>query len=105
MVKPRGTDATHRIADFTCRGEEIDLIGPGAGVVSLFPKGKRSVMSGTSMATPVVTGRIAKALAQNMPLLGGARDQRRSDAINKMALKAAQNLGFSATFQGQGLPE
>jgi subtilisin len=32
-----------------------------------------------------------------------ARDQKRSDAIIHLALKAAAELGFGATFEGAGL--
>lgn len=105
LEKPKGTEPKHRIAEFSCSGPEVDLIGPGVGLVSLFPGGKRAIMSGTSMAAPVVTGRIARALANNADLLQQERVQGRSDAISRMALRAVKSLGFVANLQGQGLPE
>lgn len=102
---PRGTDPKHRIARFSCTGPEIDLIGPGVGIVSLFPGGKRAIMNGTSMAAPVITSRTANALAAKPALLQQDRVQRRSDAINQLALRAAKDLGFGARLQGQGLPK
>jgi subtilisin len=104
LENPRGSNANHRIARFSCLGPEIDLIAPGVGLISLFPGSRRAIMSGTSMAAPIVTGRIACALAKNVDLLSQDRVQRRSDAINQMALREATNLGFAAKFQGQGLP-
>jgi len=105
LPKPLGKDHNHRIADFSCFGPEIDLIGPGVGIVSLFPKEKRAIMSGTSMAAPVVTGRIANALSAHPEILQQPRGQARSDAINRLAMHSVRNLGFFAKYQGQGLPE
>jgi len=102
---PRGTDPKHRIARFSCTGPEIDLIGPGVGIVSLFPGDKRAIMNGTSMAAPVIASRTAKALAAKPALLQQDRVQRRSDAINQLALRTAKDLGFGARLQGQGLPK
>ena len=104
LDNPRGSDRTHRIARFSCTGPEIDLIGPGVGMVSLFPGGKRAIMNGTSMAAPVVTARTANALAASPAVLQRSRVQARSDAISQLALRAAKDLGFGARVQGQGLP-
>ncbi|HYF91126.1 MAG TPA: S8 family serine peptidase [Symbiobacteriaceae bacterium] len=46
---------TDRLAPFSSMGEEIGMIAPGAGVISLAPGGGFIRMSGTSMAAPHVT--------------------------------------------------
>lgn len=102
VAKPYGTDRKNFIADFSNVGSEVDLTGPGVGVVSAYPGG-HAVMDGTSMACPAVTGALARLLARQSRILNMARDQKRSDAIIHLALKAAAELGFGATFEGAGL--
>lgn len=46
-------------APFSSRGPEVDLAGPGVGVVSIGPGGMPMVASGTSFAAPHVTGTAA----------------------------------------------
>lgn len=50
---------TDRLAPFSSMGPEIDMIAPGAGVISLAPGGGFLRMSGTSMAAPHVTAAAA----------------------------------------------
>jgi minor extracellular protease Epr len=91
------------MAKFTNHGPEIDLVGPGVGVISLFPRNRLADMCGTSMAAPAMTGCLARALAREAALLSRARDQTRSDAIVKLALQTATSLGFPVAYQGRGL--
>jgi hypothetical protein len=56
------------------------------------------------MAAPVVTARIARALAEVPKLLNADRTQARSDAINKLVWSTAIKLGFKGEFQGHGRP-
>ncbi|HYF78527.1 MAG TPA: S8 family serine peptidase [Symbiobacteriaceae bacterium] len=51
------------LAPFSSMGEEIDMIAPGAGVISLAPGGGFVRMSGTSMAAPHVTAAAALLLS------------------------------------------
>lgn len=48
-----------RLARFSSRGPEVDLVAPGAGLFSLLPGGSFGYMSGTSMAAPHVTAAAA----------------------------------------------
>jgi subtilisin len=100
---PFGKDKKNFIAGFSNVGVEIDLTGPGVGVISTIPGG-HAIMSGTSMACPAVTGASARLLSAAAPVLAMPRDQNRSDAIAKLVLRAAKSLGFGAIFEGQGLP-
>jgi len=102
VQKPYGTDRRNFMANFSNVGSEVDLTGPGVGIVSTYPGGY-AVMDGTSMACPAITGSLARVLARQTRILNMARDQKRSDAIIHLALKAAAELGFGATFEGAGL--
>lgn len=107
IEKPFATGNNKRfIAAFSNIGPEIDLTGPGVGIVSTVPDRGYAVMSGTSMACPAVTGRVAVKLSQNPAVLGAARDDKRTRAIMKLAFDTAKLQGFGpndAHFEGQGL--
>jgi subtilisin len=100
--KPFGRDAKHFIAGFSNVGPEIDLTGPGVGVISTV-LGGHGVMSGTSMACPAVTGAAARMLATKPEILSMTRDEERWDRIVHEVLNAAKTLGFKPEFEGQGV--
>lgn len=95
-------DKANRMANFSNHGLEIDLAGPGVGVVSTVPNGGWAVMDGTSMACPAVVGMVARLLSANAGVRNMPRDQSRSDAILKMAFHAAAALGFGPQYEGHG---
>lgn len=101
--KPIGTpDKLNFMASFSNHGLEVDMAGPGVGVVSTVPATGWAVMDGTSMACPAVTGAVARLLSADAAVRGMPRDQQRSDAILKMAFAAAQSLGFGPQYEGNG---
>ncbi len=102
VLSPFGTDKKNYIASFSNIGPEIDLTGPGDGVISTFPGGY-AVLDGTSMACPAVTGAAAAILAAHPDILSMGRDQARSDAMAKAVFQRAKKLGFGPKFEGQGL--
>ncbi len=103
-LAPFGKDTSDFIAAFSNIGPEIDVTGPGVGVVSTVPGGY-TVMSGTSMACPAITGMAARLLAAAPAVLASPRDEARSDEIAKRLFQAAKTLGFGINFEGQGLPK
>ena len=102
VLSPFGTDKKNYIASFSNIGPEIDLTGPGDGIISTFPGGY-AVLDGTSMACPAVTGAAARVLAAHPDILGMSRDQARSDEMAKAVFQRAKKLGFGPKFEGQGL--
>lgn len=94
-------DENFRIANFSNRainanGGEVNIVGPGVNVYSSFPMPTRyRRLSGTSMATPHVSG-IAALYAQSSPLLRGA-------ALWLRLQSTARMLAIPVVDEGRGL--
>jgi subtilisin family serine protease len=58
-------DSDDTFANFSNYGPDIDLIAPGKCILSTYPGGRWASMSGTSMATPAVTGAVALYIASH----------------------------------------
>jgi subtilisin family serine protease len=97
-------DSKNFFAGFSNRGMEIDLIGPGVGVISTVPDDRWGVMSGTSMACPAVTAMAARLLSADQSIKQMPKDEARSDAIAKLLFDSAVILGFGPEFEGHGMP-
>lgn len=77
-------DENGRAASFSARGPEVDFIAPGVDIVSAYMNGLYSESSGTSMATPHVTGLAALAIAA-----GGLKN---AEEVRQVLRKAASPL-------------
>jgi hypothetical protein len=97
------TDRKIYVSSFSNVGPEIDIAGPGEGVVSTLPGGAYGVLSGTSMACPAVTGVLASMLSAKSAILKMPRDRNRSIAIVGVLTAAARTLGFIQPLEGVGL--
>ena len=58
-------DADDTYGDFSNYGEDVDIIAPGKCILSTFLHGNWALMTGTSMATPTVTGAVALYISAN----------------------------------------
>lgn len=83
-------------------GTDVDLTGPGAGVVSTVPGDTYAPMSGTSMACPAMVGVISRLLSANPGVLGMPADRGRTDTMRRLIQDNLATAGFSAIRQGGG---
>jgi subtilisin len=102
VTAPYGTDKKNYIADFSNVGPEVDLTGPGVGIISTVPGGYAEI-SGTSMACPAVTGAGARIVAAAK--VSTTRNAARSAAMVTALLSAGASLGFAPELEGHGLPK
>lgn len=85
-----------RLARFSSYGPEVDVVAPGENILSTYPRGYKT-LSGTSMATPHVTGIVALLLA-----LSGHLSPK---AVREFVLSQCRPVpGLSREQQGAGLP-
>ena len=87
------SDSEGKVASFSSRGPEVDVIAPGVKVLSTYMGGGYKELNGTSMATPHVTGLAALAIAAH-----GTHDPAQ---IRKLLLGAASPLA-DAPVEQQG---
>lgn len=104
IAAPFGSDPDNFVAAFSNFGPDLDASGSGVGIVSTFPGGY-GAMSGTSMASPAVTGVAARLLAAHPAVFNLPRNAARTDAIKQLLVDAATSLGFGIQFEGMGLPK
>lgn len=88
------TDSDRR-ASFSSTGPDVELIAPGAGILSTIPGNAYGTKSGTSMASPHVAGAVA--------LLWAAATGLTNQDIRTILQETAEDLGLSANHQGYGL--
>jgi subtilisin len=103
IVRPHGADTRNFVAAFSNFGPQIDLTGPGVGVVSTLPNDTYGVMSGTSMACPAVVGFAAYLLAAN-PAILATKGAERTRLWKSLLDGAGKPLGFGRDYEGFGLP-
>ncbi len=98
VITVSASDSQDHIASFSSRGPQVKFIAPGVDVVSDKLGGGFVSYSGTSMATPHVTGLAALAVSQGWTGLGGP------DGVLHQLQKAARPLpGLTADEQGAGM--
>lgn len=101
---PRGADPDDFVAAFSNFGNDISLVAPGTAICSTVPGNRFGVMSGTSMACPIVSAIAARVLAANStdPALAN-RNRARTQRLMQLVVARAGTLGFGFLHEGSGL--
>ena len=88
------------LAPFSNNSRQIDVIAAGVDVLSTYPKSQYAVLSGTSMATPHVSG--ALALITNLGEKYFGRTLTESE-IYALLAQCCCSLGLKPTSEGHGI--
>ncbi len=97
VVGVTGVDGKHRVLPEACRGEQVDFAAAGADFRAAAAGGGFEAMRGTSFATPIVAGLLARSLQAPDPV--GAREA--LAALESSALDIGNN-GTDPSY-GKGL--
>lgn len=93
-------DEDKKLASFSNNSRQVDVIAAGVNILSTYPTGQYAVLSGTSMATPHVTG--ALALIINIGEKYFDRTLTESE-IYALLVQCCCSLGYKPTSEGHGL--
>jgi major intracellular serine protease len=89
-----------QMSEFTNSNNEVDLVAPGENILSTYLKGKYARLSGTSMATPHVSG--ALALIKTLSNQSFERELTEPELYAQL-IKRTVPLGFSQKLEGNGM--
>ena len=84
----------HKVANFSSRGPNLNLVAPGVSVLSTLNDGTYAAMSGTSMAAPYVTGALAALKSKNQKLSSSALVNRIYDTATPLGDPSTYGYGF-----------
>jgi len=95
LVVVAASDQSGAMASFSNFGAgHVEVAAPGDNIISTIPGGGWESMSGTSMATPLVVGSIARGLSAKMTM---------QDAMDKLVNTSAANDGWKGKVKSGGV--
>ena len=100
VIEVGAVDLNGRLSSFSNNNTEVDCVAPGENIVSTYPGSQYAKLSGTSMATPHVSG--ALAILVNKSEFEFGRKLTESELYAQL-IKHTQALGFKKSSEGNGL--
>lgn len=99
VIEVGAVDLNLKLAPFTNNNDEIDLVAPGVNILSTYPTNQYAVLSGTSMATPHVSGSVALLINLSRNYFGRALTEAE---IYAQLIKRTFPLGYRGSSEGNG---
>ncbi|MBP0724106.1 S8 family peptidase [Bacillus sp. RG28] len=100
VVEVGAVDLNKNISRFSDSNLNVDLVAPGEGILSTYNNGGYATLSGTSMATPHVSGGSALIIKQSEKEFERTLSE---DEIYAQLIKRTDSLGNSKRFEGNGI--
>lgn len=100
VVQVGAIDENKKLAPFSNTNDEIDLVAPGVKILSTYPGEKFAKLSGTSMATPHVSGAVAVLIKKEEAEFG--RELTEPEVFAQLC-KNTQSIGLTKRGEGNGM--